>query len=58
VATSAASFDDFGRHVHGRAGHGALFATACSIVYSQSPSLAGDELGSAEVDEFDDTVVV
>jgi hypothetical protein len=35
-----------------------LLAAARAVVYSESPALTSDELGSAEVDEFDDTVVV
>lgn len=33
VAARAAAFDDFGRHVHGCAGHGALFLAARGVVH-------------------------
>lgn len=58
VSSGAATFDDFGRHVHGRACHGALLLAARGVVDSKGPTLTGNELGSAKVDEFDDTVMV
>jgi hypothetical protein len=56
VAACGPAADDFGGHVHGRAGHGAL--AALTGVGSEGAALAGDKFGGAEVDVFDYTVVV
>ena len=59
VTAGTAATDYFGRHVHRCSGHGALAALTCGvIVNSEGTTLAGDELCGAEVNEFDDTVVV
>ena len=52
------AFDDFGRHVHGRAGHGFLAAAAVGVAVGERLALARDDFGRAEVDVFDDAVVV
>jgi hypothetical protein len=56
VTTGRSASDDFGRHVHGRAGHGALAALAC--IGGDCPTLAGDELCCTKVDVLDYTVMV
>tara|TARA_R110002003_G_scaffold106_17_gene8859 strand:+ start:1742 stop:2167 length:426 start_codon:yes stop_codon:yes gene_type:complete len=59
VAARGATADDFGGHVHGRAGHGALATLARGRVFGgKGSALAGDEFGGAEVDELDDTIVI
>jgi hypothetical protein len=35
-----------------------LFTAARGIVDGKGPTLAGDELGSTEIDKLDDTIVV
>lgn len=51
------ALDDFGRHVHGRSRHGLVGLGAGEII-DQSAALASDHLGRAEVDVFDDAVMV
>jgi hypothetical protein len=56
VATGRATANDLGRHVHGRAGHGALATLAC--VGGDGTTLAGDEFCGTKVNVLDYTVVV
>lgn len=59
MATSAATLDDFGRHVHGSTGHGLLTALARGGVFGgEGLALLGNDFGGAKVDKLDDTVVV
>jgi hypothetical protein len=59
VAAGTSAADYFGGHVHGCSGHGALAALTCGVMFSgEGPTLAGDELCGAKVDEFDDSVMV
>lgn len=59
VAPEMRAPDDLGRHVHWGAGHGALAAlTRGGVFGGEGAALAGDYFCGAEVDEFDDAVVV
>lgn len=61
VAAFVEALDHFGGHVHGRAGHRLLFsghAAGAGVLGLERFTLAGDDFGGAEIDEFDDTVVV
>jgi len=67
LAAFVLAFDNFGGHIHGGAGHGFLFArnprggTAGGggvVVGLEGFALAGDDLGGAEVDVLDYTIVV
>ena len=63
-------FDDLGGHIHWSAGHGLLFCRNfreahsrcgcewCFVGRLQCFVLAGNDFGSAEVDVFDDAIVV
>lgn len=53
------AFDDFGGHVHGRAGHGFVaFGEGRGIGADERLALPGDHLGGAEVDVFDYAAMV
>lgn len=58
MAAGTAAFNDFGGHIHGSAGHGALLAATSGIVDSKGSTLAGDELSCTKIDKFDDTIVI
>lgn len=61
MTTFVKTLDDFRRHVHRRASHGLLLArdtASAGILRLQGFTLASDDFGGAEIDEFDDTVVV
>lgn len=61
VAAFVETLDHFGGHVHRGTRHGFLFprhAAGAGVLRLEGFALAGDDLGGAEVDEFDDAVVV
>ena len=65
LAAFVGAFDDLGGHVHGRAGHGFLFARKASggvgevmVVGLKGLVLARDDFGSAKVNVLDHAVVV
>ena len=67
LAAFVLALDDFGRHVHGSAGHGLLLARDPGggttsgggvVVGLEGFALAGDHFSGAKIDVFDYTVVV
>lgn len=61
MAALVEALDDFGGHVHGGPRHGFLFARdapGTGVLRLEGLALAGDDLRGAEVDKFDDAVVV
>lgn len=51
------ALDHLGRHVHGRSSHGLVGLRAGDVLHECS-ALASDQFGGAEIDVFDDAIVV